>query len=137
MRRNYPPGVHGPAKQHVRLSEYGRELREKQEVKIRYGVDQVKPLKELESRLDNVVFRLGFAPSRAAAKQFISHGHVTVNDQSIKISSYKVRKDDVVKLVKRKLAPNLKNFTPPKWLRLNKSQLKGTVVGGPEATINN
>ncbi|KUK55904.1 MAG: 30S ribosomal protein S4 [Marinimicrobia bacterium 46_47] len=96
-KKNYPPGEHGPTHRH-RLSEYGIQMREKQRIKYTYGVlerqfrnyfkradrQQGKTgdnlMKMLESRLDNVVYRLGFAPTRRAARQIVSHKHVLVND---------------------------------------------------------
>jgi len=112
-RLNVPPGVHGK-KGKRRLSEFGLQLREKQKAKIMYGllekqfkklVDTVSKQKGdteelllslLERRLDNIVYRLGFAKSRTMARQFVSHGHVLVNSKKMSIPSYQVQKDDVV-----------------------------------------
>ncbi len=114
MRRlNVPPGVHGK-KGKRRLSEFGQQLREKQRAKVMYGLyeRQFKTLVEtvtkqkgdteelllasLETRLDNIVYRLGFAKSRMMARQFVSHGHVLVNSKKMTIPSYKVQEGDVV-----------------------------------------
>lgn len=116
MRRlNVPPGVHGK-KGKRRLSEFGQQLREKQKAKIMYGllekqfkklVDTVSTQKGdteelllslLERRLDNIVYRLGFAKSRTMARQFVSHGHVLVNGKKMSIPSYQVKKDDVISI---------------------------------------
>src|SRR3989344_1082498 len=114
-RINIPPGVHGK-KRKRRLSEYGLQLREKQKAKTEYGLleKQFKGLVQavrkqkgdtkelilstLETRLDNVVYRLGFAKTRYMARQLVSHGHVTVNSKRVSIPSYKVKVDDVISL---------------------------------------
>ena len=114
MRRlNVPPGVHGK-KNKRRLSEYGQQLREKQKAKVMYGllekqfkklVDTVTTQKGdteelllalLERRLDNIVYRLGFAKSRYMSRQFVSHGHVLLNGKKMTIPSYQVQQGDVI-----------------------------------------
>ncbi len=114
-RLNVPPGVHGK-KRTKKLSEYGTQLREKQKAKRSYGLlekqfsNLVKNMQKkkgetgelliayLETRLDNVVYRLGFANSRAMARQMVVHGHVRVNDQKINIPSYHVKENDIITL---------------------------------------
>jgi len=109
------PGVHG-AKRKKKLSEYGQQLREKQKAKAMYGilekqfsgvVESVQTQKgdtgelllaQLETRLDNLVYRLGFAKTRFMARQFVSHGHVTVNGKKLNIPSYAVKIDDVISI---------------------------------------
>ena len=116
-RKNFPPGFHGQARRRRKVSEYGTQLKEKQKVKYTYGVlerqfrrlfDKAHRskgitgevlLKLLESRLDNVVFRLGIAPSRSAARQLVSHKHITVNGQICNIPSSLLSAGDVVGVV--------------------------------------
>lgn len=139
-RLNVPPGQHGP-KGKRKTSDFGMQLREKQKVKHMYGVLERqfrkvfdiarkskgntgnKFLEYLERRLDNTVYRLGYAPTRTAARQFVSHGHVTVNGKKVSIPSYTVRQDEVVTLkakslempvVKKQLED--KTYKPPMWL---------------------
>lgn len=141
-RLNVPPGVHGPKGQMGRVSQYGRQLREKQKVKRMYGIlekqfrryiDQALKTKGntadklfslIESRLDNVVFRLGFAQSRSQARQLVSHRHVFVNGKRVNIPSYLVRAEDTISLsakameippVKKLLQE--KNPVIPVWLK--------------------
>lgn len=109
-RLNIPPGVHGP-KGTGKISEYRKQLREKQKAKRIYGISEkqfkayvdqsqkTKNLSELlERRLDNVVFRLGLAPSRPAARQLVSHMHILVNDKVVNIPSYRVKIGDIIAL---------------------------------------
>ena len=121
MRRNYPPGIHGLSKKKFNLSEYARELLEAQEIKKTYGIKRLEDKKEILKRLDNVVYELGFGVSRPMSRQYVSHGHILVNKKKVDIPSYKVKINDVIKLVQIK--PNLKNHKAPDWLKLNKKQL--------------
>ena len=118
QRRNFPPGQHGQNKRR-KTSEYGVQLREKQKAKYTYGVlerqfhnlfekaSRIKGitgvilLQLLESRLDNVVYRLGIAPTRAAARQIVLHKHVTVNGKVVNIPSYQVMPGDIVAVRER------------------------------------
>lgn len=114
-RLSVPPGQHGP-KGSRKLSDFGRQLREKQKAKRFYGVSEKQfekyvseagefsgntgeiLIELLERRLDNVVYRLGFAPTRPAARQLVSHRHILVNGKVLNIPSYRVKKDDIISL---------------------------------------
>src|SRR6187549_4014831 len=115
-RKNYPPGMHGPKGTRRKQSDYAVALGEKQKLRYQYGLLERQfrryfqtaltrrgvtgeiLLQLLETRLDNVVFRLGFANSRSAARQIVSHGHVTVNGRKVDVSSYNVRAGDVINI---------------------------------------
>src|SRR5271165_5477225 len=155
-RRNYGPGVHGP-KSRRKHTDYGLGLIEKQKLRYFYGlmekqfrgvyekalrrrgVTGEQMLQILETRLDNVVYHLGFANSRAAARQFVCHGHVTVNGRKVGIPSYALRVNDVVQVknnnVSRQLAAkNLEISTSravPDWLSLGKEEFKGVIMRIP------
>lgn len=149
-----PPGMHGP-KGFRNVSQYGRQLREKQKVRRLYGVLERqfrKYMKEalkskgntgkallslLETRLDNVIYRLGFAPSRPAARQFVSHGHVFVNGKRVNIPSYKVRAGETIGLSGKLMeVPTVKKLLQekdhqiPAWLA--RKAAIGKVVREPE-----
>lgn len=156
-RKNYAPGIHGPKGSRRKLSEYAVALGEKQKLRHQYGVLERQfrryfqialtrrgvtgeiLLQLLETRLDNVVFRLGFANSRSAARQMVSHGHVTVNKRKVNIASYNVKAGDVIAVKekpgsRRLAAKGLEStqITPvPDWLTLDKEQFAGTVARVP------
>ena len=155
-RRNYGPGMHGP-KSRRKTTDYGLGLIEKQKLRYYYGLMEKqfrgvyeKALKRrgvtgehmlqiLETRLDNVVFHLGFANTRAAARQMVCHGHITVKGRKVNIASYALKVNDVIEVknnnVSRQLATkNLEVATSravPDWLSLNKEEFKGTVMRIP------
>jgi small subunit ribosomal protein S4 len=155
-RRNYGPGVHGP-KSRRKHTDYGLGLIEKQKLRYFYGLMErqfrgvyEKALKRrgvtgeqmlqiLETRLDNVVYHLGFAITRAAARQMVSHGHVKVNGRKVNVPSYALKVNDVIEVresnVSRQLATkNLELSTSkvvPDWLTLNKDAFKGSVLRIP------
>lgn len=154
-RRNYAPGMHGHTRK--KLTEYGLRLREKQKARRIYGVLEAQfrnyferaerqkgitgenLLRLLERRLDNVVYRLGLASSRAEARQLVRHGHFIVNGKKVDIPSYLVRVGDVVAVnEKSKESPRLKELmeraadhTPPAWLEYDPNQAAGRVVALP------
>ena len=155
-RRNYGPGVHGP-KSRRKHTDYGLGLIEKQKLRFYYGllerqfrgvyeralkrrgVTGEQMLQILETRLDNVVYHLGFANTRAAARQMVSHSHIAVNGRKVNVPSYGLKVNDVVSIknsnVSRQLATkNLEmaaSRAVPDWLSLNKEEFKGTVVRIP------
>lgn len=159
VRKPYVPGPKGKRRK-AGVSEYGKELREKQGLKNWYNLREkqfknyVKEslrqknkhesaetllIRAIESRLDNVIFRLGLAISRAASRQLVSHGHFLVNGKPINIPSYSVKKGDkiqvkansVQKAVFQKTMPVLKKLKQPSWLRLNIDNLEAEIIGEP------
>ncbi len=153
-KRNYAPGQHGQSRKKV--TEYGLQLREKQKVKRFYGIRESQMLRYfdmadkmqgitgenllhfLETRLDNAVYRLGFAQSRAEARQLVTHGHFTVNGQKTDIPSYKVKQGDVIEVKeKSKSSEKMKamvenhNGTQVAWVNVDLEALKGTIVAEP------
>jgi small subunit ribosomal protein S4 len=156
-RRNYGPGVHGPKSGRRKHTDYGLGLIEKQKLRYFYGLMErqfrgvyEKALKRrgvtgeqmlqiLETRLDNVVYHLGFAITRAAARQMVSHGHVKVNGRKVNVPSFCLKVNDAIEVretnVSRQLATkNLELSTSkvvPDWLSLNKEAFKGVVMRIP------
>jgi small subunit ribosomal protein S4 len=154
-RRNYPPGLHGQAR--PRFSDYGNQLREKQKVRRIYSVlerqfrntvlEAVKTrgisgetlLALLERRFDNVVHRLGFASSRAEARQLVRHGHFTLNGRRVTIPAARVRKGDVIELTPRgqkaaRIQATLEatdTGAVPSWLSLDRGTKRGQVLENP------
>lgn len=155
QKRNYAPGQHGQNR--VRLSEYGQQLREKQKAKIAYGLQErqfrnlyQKALKRagvtgdnllrlLELRLDNVVYRLGFAESRAQARQLVNHGFFEVNGKRVDIPSYMVRVGDTVSVkaskqksaYMEKIKEKIKNHKSLEWVALEPAKFSGKVLSEP------
>ncbi|MPM71061.1 30S ribosomal protein S4 [bioreactor metagenome] len=155
-KKNYPPGQHGNNRR-KKTSEYGIQLREKQKAKYTYGllekqfrrmyekaqsnpgVTGVILLQLLESRLDNIVYRLGFAPTRAGARQLVGHKHITVDGKVVNIPSYQVRPGQVVAVREKDksmlvIAESLNGFNHSKypWIEWNESALAGTYIHVPE-----
>ncbi|HTP56833.1 MAG TPA: 30S ribosomal protein S4 [Candidatus Paceibacterota bacterium] len=160
VRRPYPPGQHGPSHRPRKVSEFGTQLKAKQKVRAMYRLTEA-PLKRivkdslalrtstspfvtviraLESRLDNVVFRMGLAQSRDQARQLVSHGHITLNGKRAKTPSIHVRVGDVIGVVERSRAlPYFATFaprwfakaTPPTWLAVDKAAVTATVKAEP------
>jgi len=152
-RRNYAPGQHGQSRK--KSSEYGIQLREKQKCKRFYGLQETqfrnlfdKAAKKkgitgenllilLESRLDNVVFRLGFASSRKEARQLVTHGHFLVNGKKVDIPSYLVKAGDVIKVKEKSTSsPKFKEIkemtiSVPAWVTVDVEKLEGKVVTLP------
>jgi small subunit ribosomal protein S4 len=156
-RRAYPPGAHGQSRRQ-KVSEYGLQLREKQKVRRMYGLMETqfrntfaKALKQtgrtgetlvkmLERRLDNVVYRLGFAPSRKAARQLVVHGHFIVNNVPVDVPSYLLKPGDTIHVRDRSKKmevlhasmKRMKDATMLPWLSLDKAAMVGTFLNVPE-----
>jgi small subunit ribosomal protein S4 len=149
-KRPFPPGQHGRKKRIIRLSDYGIRLLEKQKLKKFYfmreeqfrrffdmalratGNTGNRFIELLERRLDNVVFRAGFALSRRHARQLISHGHIKVNGRKVDIPSYLVDLGDEIGLVKKELIPQNPVLKPPSWIESDLKEGKAKIVRLPE-----
>lgn len=154
-RRKYPPGQHGPNRRRGKKSEYSMQLMEKQKAKYTYGIlerqfsNMYKAstrakgitgevlLQLCERRLDNVVYRLGIAPSRPAARQLVSHKHVTVNGELVNIPSYQLNEGDVVAVREKSKSLNtieesLLHRNDYEWLTWNEATKSGTFQAIPE-----
>jgi small subunit ribosomal protein S4 len=157
--KNYPPGQHGNSRRRKKMSEYGVQLKEKQKAKYTYGVleKQFSNLFEkaarskgitgevllqlLECRLDNVIFRLGVAPTRSAARQLVSHKHVTVNGQVCNIPSYAVKAGDIIGIREKSkslevISDSLSTarYNQSSWLEWDQTSLSGKFLNIPERT---
>jgi small subunit ribosomal protein S4 len=151
-----PPGQHGAQRKRKTLGEYALQLREKQKAKYTYGVlekqfrktfEEAARLKGvtgenlirlLEARLDNTIYRLGIAPSRPAARQLVSHKHVTVNGYVVNVPSFQLKPGDIISL-KDKSKDNASVTGPAKgknpkfnWIDYNEAEMKGTFIAYPE-----
>ncbi len=155
-KRNYPPGQHGNNRRRGKKSEYAMQLQEKQKAKYTYGILERQfrnlfkkasqssgitgeiLLQLCESRLDNVVFRMGIAPTRRGARQLVSHRHITVNGEIVNIPSYSLKEGDVVGVREKSkslvaIENSLNNDnTVYDWLNFNKATMTGTFVKVPE-----
>ncbi|MGQ1908617.1 30S ribosomal protein S4 [Marinifilum sp. RC60d5] len=157
--KNYPPGQHGNSRRRKKMSEYGVQLKEKQKAKYTYGVLEKQfsnlfkkaarskgitgevLLQLLECRLDNVIFRLGVAPTRSAARQLVSHKHVTVNGEICNIPSYSVKSGDIIGI--REKSKSLEvitdslsaaRYNQSSWLEWDQTSLSGKFLNVPERT---
>jgi small subunit ribosomal protein S4 len=155
-KNSFPPGQHGPSKKRKAPGEYAIQLKEKQKAKYTYGVLErqfrktfeeavrIKGvtgenlIKLLEARLDNTVFRLGIAPSRPAARQLVSHKHITVNGDVVNVPSFQLKAGDVISIKEKDKANTAitslfrgknQKFN---WLDWNEAEMKGTFVAYPE-----
>ena len=151
-----PPGQHGAQRKRKTLGEYALQLREKQKAKYTYGVLEKQfrktfeeaarrkgvtgenLIKLLEARLDNTVFRMGIAPSRPAARQLVSHKHITVNDEVVNTPSYEVKPGDIVSIkdaskANTSITSVIAGKNPKfNWLDWNETEMKGTFIAYPE-----
>lgn len=156
-KRGYPPGQHGKSHRLKKLSDYGSQLREKQKIKRYYGllesqfretfekasrkkgITSENLLKMLESRMDNIVFRLGFASSRNMARQLVRHRHFMVNNRLVDIPSFQLKPGDVVQVRERSrkldvIHSSMRRIKKGKqlpWLSLDKANLRGTFLEVP------
>ncbi len=156
-RINQPPGIQGVSKRRRSVSAFGKQLVEKQKAKYIYGLREkqfsayvdkatrqqgdsgVKLLEILESRFDNVIYRLGFAITRAQARQFVSHNMFTVNGKKMNIPSHMVKPGDVIELKSNKqnkkifedLTERLSNYVTPSWLTIDTKAKSGKVLHAP------
>ncbi len=153
-KKNFPPGQHGNMKRRRKQSEYGIQLQEKQKAKYTYGIlerqfrnifDQASRkkgitgenlLKLIEARLDNVVFRLGIALTRAAARQLVSHRHITVNGNVVNIPSFSVREGDIVGVREKSkslaaITDSLSSRKTFSWLEWDEEKLQGKFLNYP------
>lgn len=160
VRKPYPPGMHGQTKRRKQMSDFGRQLFEKQKFKVVYGVDErnIKKMFEdakkgegetssrllnlLEGRLDNIIFRLGFAKSRATARQMVLHGHFMVNGKRVKSPGFQTKIGDTIS-IRKESRPNTgfnnlkeywKTYELPSWLAIDYDKEEGKVVGLPDAS---
>ena len=156
-KRNYPPGQHGLASKRKKKSEYGIQLKEKQKVKYAYGLleRQFRNLYEkasrmkgqkgenliilLESRLDNIVYRMGVAPTRAAARQLVSHAHITLNGVVCNIPSAHVKPGDVVAVRERSkslevITNSVASAAKYSWIEFDAKTLTGKYLNAPVRT---
>ncbi|MFS8616152.1 MAG: 30S ribosomal protein S4 [Solitalea sp.] len=156
-KKNYPPGMHGTSRRRTKQSEYSLQLTEKQKAKYTYGLlerqfarlfDKANRkdgitgellLKYLEARLDNTVYRLGIAPTRAAARQLVSHRHIVVNDKVVNIPSYELKPGDIVQV--RERSQSLEVITESlsasrasrfDWLEWDEKSMTGKFLNFPE-----
>lgn len=156
VRRPYAPGVHGP-NGNKRTTEFAKQLREKQKAKRIYGLNERQfrnlfdeaaskqgntgetLVRLLEMRLDNAVYRAGFAKTRAAARQFVSHAHFNVNGEKVNIPSYRVRSGEIIGVRSNKqnkgnwkgASETLNKHQAPSWLSLNGGEMSVKVTGAP------
>lgn len=156
-KRNYPPGQHGQAGRRRKKSEYATQLSEKQKVKYTYGILEKQfsnlfkkasaapgitgeiLLQLCERRLDNVVYRLGIAKTRDAARQFVGHKHITVNGEIVNIPSYTVKPGEIIAVREKsksleEITSALANRTDYEWLEWDKAALSGKFLAIPERT---
>lgn len=156
-RKPYPPGIHGKSYRRS-ISEFGAQLQEKQKLKFSYGLRErqfknylLSARKQrsmntadavfyyLESRLDNVVFRMGFAPTRSGARQLVNHGHILVNGRKVTIPSCRIKIGDEISIregskqkgVFTDLNLAIKKYEPPAWISLDKEKILGRVAQNP------
>lgn len=158
VKRNYPPGQHGPTARRAKVSGFGKQLKEKQQAKEMYGLRERQfsnyvseaarrtgntsdyLVQYLESRLDNVVFRMGLAASRRLARQIVNHGHMVVNGKKVDIPSFRVKVGDIVavnELAKKKklfenVSEKLSKAEAPSWLAVDATKASTKMLNIPK-----
>lgn len=156
-RKNFPPGQHGQTKKRKKVSEYGVQLKEKQKAKYTYGILERQfrntfekaqhskgvtgevLLQMLEARLDNTVFRLGIAPSRAAARQLVGHRHITVNGDVVNVPSMQLKPGDIIGVREKSKSLEVitdcmqsRKYSKLSWLEWDDAQMAGKFMNMPE-----
>lgn len=152
QKKPYPPGIHGKKRRRSALSEYGAQLLIKQKTRRIYGVkekqfrkyfkDSSSPglaIQKLEMRIDNVVFRMGLASTRAMARQLVSHGHILINGKKVKTPSYQTKVSQTVSIKEKSrtipmfedLFLSLKKHIPPSWVSVDAKKLEGKINAVP------
>ncbi|MES2681866.1 MAG: 30S ribosomal protein S4 [Bacteroidota bacterium] len=155
-KKNYPPGQHGNTKKRAKQSEYAVQLMEKQKAKYTYGILEKQfartfdkaarshgitgevLLQLIESRLDNVVYRLGIAPTRRGARQLVSHAHITVNGSVVNIASYSLKPGDIVGVREKSKTMEIitnsvsGNVNKHAWLDFDRNSMSGKFLNRPE-----
>lgn len=160
VRKPYRPGAHGKNGRVRALSDFGKQIKEKQKFKVSYGVDErnlrqlfnvanksvgatgTRLIELLESRLDNIIFRMGIAGSRAMSRQLVRHGHILVNNKKTMSPGYTTRVNDVISIRSesktksqfKDLKETLKNYEVPAWLHLDLDKLEGKILNKPETS---
>lgn len=152
--KNYAPGQHGLAKKRAKLSDYGKQLLEKQRLRLQYNVSEKKLssyykeasrltgntgdllVQLLESRLDVLVYRAGFTRTLYAARQIVSHGHILVNGKKVDVSSYKVKTNDVISIKEKSrtnvnIQESMRHIVPPAYIELNKADYTAKFIYTP------
>lgn len=160
-KRNYPPGIHGPMSMRKRLTSYGKQLREKQKCKRIYGIyekqflnyykkainmsgnaaDNLRIL--LESRLDNAVYRLGWASSRQQARQLVTHGHIEINGNKVDIPSYNIATGMIITIKEsyqnkeywKDVLPKVAKKEMPSWIGYDATKSEATITSMPDTDI--
>lgn len=157
IRKPYRPGAHGKTGRRKQLSDFGRQIQEKQKFKLTYGIDErglrrlfaiasrakgsnaVRLLELLETRLDNAIYRLGFAPSRSGSRQLVTQGHIFVNKKRVRSPGYQLAVNDIITIrpesaskgAFRELPESLKQRDLPSWLALDPAKLEGRIIALP------
>ena len=160
VRKPYRPGMHGKKRQRGQLSDFGRQLKEKRKFKVVYGLDDkmlrhlfdrahgstgatgMRLLELLERRLDNVVYRMGLAPSRGAGRQLVSHGHIMVNKKRVRAPGYEEKTGDKITIRPESLPrprfttlkEALMKYDAPAWVHIDPATLEGEVLSAPKDT---